>query len=397
MKISINPAVGLKGKAEINYNLGTDKSLYDALKDDEFTTSLALQAYVKADANIFKWKAEWSADLLDLNFFPVTRYLFPSFSNHSLAYANGEISASTNLGRDLLWKQDVGLALYKGDERIEVSEPVKYQLEDDFEKRNPLEKMFEGVPEDKKNEYSVWSYVKWGDFYVKCEQLTPNKKIKKLSKRWVEDGNFIDYSFYYTNDHISNIEIYDGYDLNKWTFKYLDNGHISVDGSNNVGGFSGTLTYSIELNDDGFMQSCIQQNNGGADDSWTIHWWFKYNEEGQLVYVNNSRNESWSFSYQDSNAVSVSGSDDISISYGNLEAEGSWIFLDWMYGIDFENDMGIFGLLGLLGKPSKNLPSSNSGENYPWRFNWSLNDDGYPDFLSATIENDPRTMSFSWE
>ena len=178
MKISINPAVGIRGKAEINYNSETDKSLYDALKDDEFITSLAVLADVEAEAKIFKWQAKWSADLFELDFFPVKRYLFPSFSNDTIVYANDAISASTDLGRDLLWKQDVGLALYKGDERIEVSEPVGYKFENDFEERNPLEAVFKDIPEEEKNDYSVWSFVKWGDLYIKC------KKMASLIGEW---------------------------------------------------------------------------------------------------------------------------------------------------------------------------------------------------------------------
>lgn len=75
------------------------------------------------------------------------------------------------MGRDLLWKQNVGLALYKGDERIEVSEPVGYKFENDFKERNPLEGIFEDIPEEEKDDYSVWSYVKWGDLYIKCKEM----------------------------------------------------------------------------------------------------------------------------------------------------------------------------------------------------------------------------------
>ena len=145
------------------------------------------------------------------------------------------------------------------------------------------------------------------------------------------------------------------------------------------------------------MQSCKEVYKSCDDNSWTKTWGFEYNKEGQLVNVNNSNNESWSISYQESNAVSVSGADDISISYGELEAEGYWLLIDWMYGMSFENETDFFGLLGFLGNPSKKLPSSNSGENYPWTFDYSLDNDGYLDFLSATIENESRIVSFSWE
>lgn len=392
IKAALNGQFGVEASGEVSVNLDDLKNddeemFYNQLDDSKVSLALKGGVGLEAGAKIFFIEAKWEHPLYEKTFFESSSYIFPSFSNHSLAYANGGFSASTNLGRNLLWKQNVGLALYKGDERIEVSEPVEYKFENDFKERNPLEGIYEDIPEEKKGDYSIWSYVKWGDFYIKCKQLTPKKKIKRLSK-----GSSV-YNFYYANDKISKIV---GDDC-IWTFNYLDNGNLSVHYSFSSGESWQTFDYSIKLNDNGFMQSCKEVYKSNVDNSWTKTWGFEYNDEGQLVNVNNSSNESWSISYQDSNAVSVTGADDISISYGELEAEGYWLLIDWMYGMSFENETDFFGLLGFFGNPSKKLPSSNSGENYPWTFDYSLDNDGYLDFLSATIENESRIVSFSWE
>lgn len=392
IKAALNGQFGVEASGEVSVNLDDLKNddeemFYNQLDDSKVSLALKGGVGLEAGAKIFFIEAKWEHPLYEKTFFESSSYIFPSFSNHSLAYANGGFSASTNLGRNLLWKQNVGLALYKGDERIEVSEPVEYKFENDFKERNPLEGIFEDIPEEEKGDYSIWSYVKWGDFYIKCKQLTPKKKIKRLS------ANSSVYNFYYTNDKISKIV---GEDC-IWTFNYLDNGNLSVHYSFSSGESWQTFDYSIKLNENGFMKSCKETYKSNDDNSWTKTWGFEYNKEGQLVNVNNSNNESWSISYQDSNAVSVSGADDVSISYGELEAEGYWLLIDWMYGMSFENETDFFGLLGFFGNPSKKLPSSNSGENYPWTFDYSLDNDGYLDFLSATIENESRIVSFSWE
>ena len=198
---------------------------------------------------------------------------------------------------------------------------------------------------------------------------------------------FDDWSFYYKNDSISSIVRMDGDYRNVWTFEYSEDGYLNVKSSYTWE----HSDYSIKLNDNGYAVSCKQTFHG--DGTWITNWKFEYNEEGQLVHVSNSQNESWSISYQDSNAVSVSGSDSANISYGNLEGRGYWILYDWMCGIDFDDHIEIFGLLGLLGEPSKNLPSTNSGEDYPLYYNWTVDNHGYPEKLSV----DGIVMDFSWE
>ena len=176
MKITINPTIGLRGKAELNYNSETDKSFYDALKDESLSLSLATKADVEANANILKWQAKWSADLFDIDILPLaTRHFFPSFTNNSILYTPEKFDASTTIGRDLLCKQYVGLALYKGDDCIQLSDPIEYKNKDEFKDRNPLNATFEEVAKNEKDNYSIWTYVKLNDNYIKCHNLQNSK------------------------------------------------------------------------------------------------------------------------------------------------------------------------------------------------------------------------------
>lgn len=170
-KAFIDAKIGPQISGEVT--IATDpNSIYESGKDSNLDFGMLFSAGGGAGVKFFFIEKEWSHYPINLSFLQSTSYFFPSFSNHSLAYADGGISASTNLGRNLLWKQDVGLALYKGDECLEISEPVEYKYENDFKEKNPLEGIFEEIPEEKKDEYSVWSYTKWGDFYVKCVNLS---------------------------------------------------------------------------------------------------------------------------------------------------------------------------------------------------------------------------------
>ena len=169
-KAFIDAKIGPQISGEVT--LATDPdSIYESGKDSNLDFGMLFSAGGGAGVKFFFIEKEWSHYPINLSFLQSTRHFFPSFSNDTIAYTNGEISASTDLGRDLLWKQNVGLALYKGDERIEVSEPVGYKFENDFKERNPLEGIFEDIPEEEKNDYSVWSYVKWGDLYIKCKEM----------------------------------------------------------------------------------------------------------------------------------------------------------------------------------------------------------------------------------
>lgn len=394
MKIAITPVVGGKCSAGISYNPETDKSLYEALEDDKLTISpLSVSIGAEATASIWKWQGKWSSDVLEFDIVhPIDKYIFPSFKEESLKYSQGNLVASTELGRDLLWKQDVGLALYNGDECIERSDSVEYKFENDFKEQNPLKATFEDISEE--NDYSVWSYVKWGDNYIKCKQLVPQKKIKRM-KRVDEGGDSHIYYFSYKNDTISRIvkEYYGGIPVelvgkDTYNFNYGEDGTISV-----VGDFwdSDDSTLKLSLNEQGYIKSCKRIYSGGSSDTWK----FEYNDDGQCIKVSkNSR--TWNISYVNSNAVKVVENGEsqyvTSFSYGTQENLSNLAMFKEVYCVNL-NVLDAFGLVGMLGKPSKNLPTQYSGESKT--FHWSLDSDGYPDRCSKGSGHIVTT--FTWE
>lgn len=397
-KAFIDAKIGPQISGEVT--LATDpNSIYESGKDSNLDFGMLFTAGGGAGVKFFFIEKEWSHYPINLSFLQSTRHFFPSFSNHSLAYANGGISASTNLGRNLLWKQNVGLALYKGDERIEVSEPVEYKFENDFKERNPLEGIFEDIPEEEKNDYSIWSYVKWGDFYIKCKQLTPKKKIKSMSMTEVSTSSLTDkYSFYYTNDSIDRIVHKEDYydDGITYRFNYLNDSTIKV-----IGTISDEkVVCNLKLNDDGYIKKCLHSYSG-PEGSYSQTFEFEYDDDGRMTYMKRSEgNEVWRLVYNNSNAISVScnGNKTNSISYGNLECPENWIWYEWMMGLDID-EMDIFGLIGMLGKSSKNLPTVNKGlgEEYSLHYNWSMDGYGYPDRVVIDEDGSDYVLNLSWE
>lgn len=209
-KAFIDAKIGPQISGEVT--LATDpNSIYESGKDSKLDFGMLFSAGGGAGVKFFFIEKEWSHYPINLPFFQSTRYFFPSFKNNSLSYANSEMSASTNLGRNLLWKQDVGLALYNGDECVQKLDPMTYKFESDFKEQNPLKGTFKDIPADRKNDYSIWSYVKWGDLYIKC------KEMASLIGKW-HCYKYIDYWFgsmevnvdvTFTNDSTCTWIIYD--------------------------------------------------------------------------------------------------------------------------------------------------------------------------------------------
>lgn len=176
MSIALECALGPKVSAELSYDSAKDKSLYDALKDDKASLALSLIAEATASANIFSLGLKWTAPLLDVNLWTIAeRYVFPDFTDCTIEKVEeGKHNvASTTLKRDILFNTPVGIAAFDEENSIMFeTKPKTYRLEKDFEKLNPLELKFENT--DENNKYSIWSYVKWGEEYVKCERLDPD-------------------------------------------------------------------------------------------------------------------------------------------------------------------------------------------------------------------------------
>jgi len=200
MSIELECALGPKVSAELSYDSTKDKNLYDALKDDKASLALSLIAEAKATANIFKLGLEWSAPLLDVDLWTIAeRYVFPDFTDCTIGKVEeGKYSvAGTTLKRDILFNTPVGIAAFDENDSIMFeTDPKTYQLEKDFKKLNPLELKFENT--DENNRYSIWSYVKWGKEYIKCERLDIDIIGLWCSNRnlhyhfeFLEDGTFV--------------------------------------------------------------------------------------------------------------------------------------------------------------------------------------------------------------
>lgn len=180
MKIEVTLATGPKFQAELNYNPKEDKSIYEALKDDKMGLYWAFVGEAKASANIFKKELEWTLPIFDWTSKKgIECYIFPDFTDCKIKEIeeNKHKIASTSLKRDIAFSTPVGIAAYDANDSILFKmEPVDYWLEKDFKEKNPIEMKYENVEDA---DYSIWTYVKWGDIYVKC------KRVESILGKWL--------------------------------------------------------------------------------------------------------------------------------------------------------------------------------------------------------------------
>ena len=399
IKVALNTQVGIEASGEMS--LATDKDdVYDTLKDSKLSLALKGGVGLEASAKVFLLKLKWE-HMFEKTWYQWDWYAFPSFTEDSLVYNKDEISASVKVGQELLWEQEVGLALYDGEECVELSEPLMYKKEDDFEENNPLEQVFENISEDKKSDYSVWTYVKWGDVFIKCKQLTPKKRISHMQhiayyERFLEER---DYNFLYDGDVINciNAQFYVNNELGgseSYNFHYLNDSVVNVVMTPSEGG---GCSFYMTLDKDGYVNSCRQTYNKGG----TNYWEYEYNKNGQLTRVKQSEeNETWKLAYKNNNVVNVgNGRITNDIYYGSLLNLSEMVMFEYMYGVDVD-EMEIFGLLGMLGKPSEELLSGRKEyaedgvENY--NYEWTM-ENGYPCMCTITGDKSKNIIYFTWE
>lgn len=167
LMIGIETQVGREVSGHVTVDLLAD-NLYEACKDVWLAQCMKIKTLAKASAQIFGFELAWEQSLApDLALFEETFYLFPEFINDRVDADATSRTVQVDVGRDLLFESGVGLALYEGDKRVETTESVPYWFADNFD--NPLETVFDGLSE--KGNYSVWTYVKWGDLFIKAQQL----------------------------------------------------------------------------------------------------------------------------------------------------------------------------------------------------------------------------------
>lgn len=127
-----------------------------------------------------------------------------------------------------------------------------------------------------------------------------------------------------------------------------------------------TICYVIDmtLNASGFVKSCTEtwtEEDGNNTETWE----FGYNSDGQLNYMKRSEgNEVTNLTYQSGNIVKTTVASEegdykseYSISYSTTENKGCIMLFDATLGIDMD-EMEYAYYAGLLGKATKNLPSS---------------------------------------
>lgn len=182
LKITADPKAGFGLKGELDVEFGNPEidgnELYNTFKD----ASINLSAFVGLDVNIhygiFKKymkeqesKSKITIPIFTKNIYERDVYLFPEYKDSELNIANNNADCSTTVKRDLLFKSEVGIGQYDKDKKlVDKSTPLPYYLEEGFS--NPITKRF-----NHKRDHTYWTYVKWKDLYIKCEEIEKSKII----------------------------------------------------------------------------------------------------------------------------------------------------------------------------------------------------------------------------
>lgn len=195
------------------------------------------------------------------------------------------------------------------------------------------------------------------------------------------------------------------------TFEY---NNVKTRSENNVSTVKMTLNsgegeYSVldmTLGSNGFVQS-VTQTTHDLDGMETDYWQFKYNNDGQLIYMKRSEggNEETFITYQDGDIVKVKQTSEdeyedsweVDILYTSSSVatpivnKGCIMLFDETFNIDMD-EMKYAYYAGLLGKATHHLPVGCKDDKYTEYYDWKLNTTGYP--VSVSIDGYP--YSFKW-
>lgn len=387
--------------------------LYESGKDSYLEFCMQFTAGGGAGLKFFSIEKEWSNYPINLSFIQSTRYFFPKFQNSEVLWekvADGSYiaTATTTLSRDLLFKTHVGIAIYGEDNSVvSKSDSYEYMNEEDFS-NNPLYETFAGIPQ--KN--TAYTYTMWGDKIVKGEPIPEIVKERKI-KQYTHSSDDIygwseTYSFTYNeSEQIEKIEVYEKYGnentlTDSYDFDYTEGKttfSVKVTGEESENKY----TLDITLNESGYIKSCKQTFSDEEVDTWT----YEYNDDNQLSKMYRSEgNETWELVYENRNVTKTECEDvgSSTMSYGSLLYMGSAIPHELLYGIDID-EMEVFGLIGLLGKPSTHLPTqrsqrfvdSDEGTAYTYDFSWDTDEQGYPTQVGYLDDTEKNTVTFTWE
>lgn len=164
LTIGVGSKIGPQVSTEVDLLVDKD-NLYEQYNDTAVELKGVVQSTAFAQAKLFNIEAEWSKPFGDgWVFWDATRYIFPSFKNPKIVRVGNRADCSVELDRNILFKGEVGIGQYKGEEVVSHSEPIEYYNSEDFQ--NPLTANF-----DHMDSLSYYTYLKWGDKYIKCKNL----------------------------------------------------------------------------------------------------------------------------------------------------------------------------------------------------------------------------------
>ena len=224
-----------------------------------------------------------------------------------------------------------------------------------------------------------------------------------LYARYTNGNDASSYEFTYDSDglieRIINIETEANYSSTRhYNFEHINEGkQINV---NITEGYTeDPFQLKFTLNDNGYIESCRQTFSDGEVDTWE----YEYNEDNQMTkMIRSESNETWHLTCNN-NVIQTwcSTEGNSQISYSTDTYNGNAVLHETLYGIDID-EMEIFGLLGMLGKPSKNLPTSKivsliHSDEYNSYFSWETDNQGYPTNLRIREGDWTNRWSFTWE
>lgn len=173
--------------------------------------------------------------------------------------------------------------------------------------------------------------------------------------------------------------------------------------------------FYLKLNKFGYIEYAYEVV---GEDNTTQEWWFKYNDNGQLIEMKRPEdyNEVTSVTYDEKGnitKVDVTNEEDgenntctYTISYTDaghstpiINKSGIMIYY-FCFGVDLDEMDSAF-YAGLLGKATTHLPLSNLeidsyDESYGSSFIWTLNEAQMPTKFESVEEYETITMEFRW-
>lgn len=188
VKASAGPK--LEGKLAVDFQTAD----YGKLKDTKIdATMLNIKSEVYARMKLFnRFDAELSFEVLpETSIWERELFLFPAFTGQTVRDENGITTAEVKLSRDLLFPAGTGIVQYSGDDIIELYTPDEYYRNDEY--ANPLDAEFDSVQGQR-----LWTYVQWGDSYVKCEEISR----PSIVGTWICTGYYWDGGVDYESDHV---------------------------------------------------------------------------------------------------------------------------------------------------------------------------------------------------